>query len=78
MMVQSPKSGGSAILRIKEGPSATPNYGKIRASLKKLRGMLSVSINEVTNVVKVEFDPALLTLDDVRKAIDTSGDSEKA
>jgi len=77
-MVQPPKGRGSAILRIKEDSGYTPDYEKIRASLKKLRGILNFSLNEVGNVVKVDFDPALLTLDDIRKAIDISRDSKKA
>ena len=78
MMVQLPKGRGSAILRIKaSSDDSKPDYAKIRTSLNKLRGILSLSVNEVTSVVKVEFDPALLTLDDIRKAIDATSDSEK-
>jgi copper chaperone CopZ len=78
MLVQPGKGRGSAILRIKHDPSSSkPDYTKIRASLNSLPGILNVSVNEVTNLVKVEFDPDLLTLEDIRQTIDYSENSEK-
>ncbi len=73
MMVQPKKGKGSAILRIQNSSDdIKPNYRKIKTSLDALPGVSNVSLNEVTNMVKVEYDPELLTLEDIRSAIESS------
>jgi copper chaperone CopZ len=79
MMAKPQKGRASAILRIQDrSADSKPNFRKIKASLTSLPGITNVSFNEVTHMVKVEYDPDLLTLEDVRKTIASSKNSEKA
>jgi copper chaperone CopZ len=79
MMVKPPKGRASAILRIRDRlDDSRPDYGNIQASLSSLPGISNVSLNEVTDMVKVEYDPDLLTLEAIRGTIDSSKNSEKA
>ena len=79
MKTKPQKSKGNAVLRIKsDSNDLIPDYRRIRASLISLNGISNVSINEVTSVVKVEYDPDLLTLDEIRGTIDAAQNSEKA
>ena len=78
MMSKPLNEKGKAILRISHGlEEMKPNYGKIEMSLKKLDGITNVSVNEVTNVVKVEFDPHKITLDEIHQALQRFQKEEK-
>lgn len=68
MMSEPQVNRGRAILRL--SVDAELDYEKIKVSLKKLRGITDVSINQVTNVVKVEYDPNKLTLEKIREELE--------
>jgi Heavy-metal-associated domain len=67
MMSHPQNNKGRATLRINHGKiDSRPDYEGIEASLKTLDGIAEVSVNKVADLVKVEYDPEKLTLDEIR------------
>jgi copper chaperone CopZ len=79
VMVSEPLTDkGKAILRISHDIDEKKlDFGKIELSLKNLYGITSVSINEITGMVKVEYNPRKITLDEIRQSLEKLQKSEK-
>lgn len=45
----------------------------VEKKLKKLKGVMSYSLNPVTFKMKISYDPALVTTEDIQKAIIKGG-----
>ena len=79
MMSQPLKNKGKAILRINHGVDRKKSdYEKIETSLKRLDGITYVSVDEVTNVIKVEFNPRKVTLDEIHQSLQRFQKAEKS
>ncbi len=68
-MPESEKARGRAVLQITSDREKLQNYDKIEESVKELDGVTKAEINPVMNVIKVEYDPKKLTLEQIRRML---------
>jgi hypothetical protein len=59
-----------AILHLKEGESKDSSQpARVQQILKKTEGVLKVDTNYLTNTLSIEYDPSMISLDDIKEAI---------
>lgn len=65
------KSRSKAILKLRvPGQNQDLNYESIKHMLSSLNGIFSVSINLITNTVRVDFDQKKITIEELRGAVE--------
>ncbi len=68
-MPESEEARGRTVLQITSDREKLQNYDKIEKSVKELDGVTKAEINPVMNVIKVEYDPKKLTLEQIRRML---------